>query len=119
MDNSGWEVVLFFNLQLLVLETINDLWVEIPVLGFDGEVFECEVAKAIDLILLLCIKEGDAFALAVAHHDVVGIGEGRVLSSLEVVELLPRGNEKEIPYRTGDVLNSDVFVSLRGVWAHL
>lgn len=112
-------MVLFFNLQLLVLETINDLWVEIPVLGSDGEVFEGEVAETIDLILLLGIEEGDAFAVAVAHHDVVGIGEGSVLSSLEIVELLPRGYEKEIPYRTSDVFNRDVFVSLRGVWAHL
>lgn len=111
--------MLFFNLQLLVLETINDLRVEIPVLGSDGEVFEGEVAETIDLILLLCIEEGDAFAVAVAYHDVVRIGEGRVFSAFKIVELLPRGNEKEIPYRTGDIFNRDVFVSLRGVWAHL
>lgn len=102
-----------------MLEAIHYLGMEFFVLCFDLQILECEVAETIDLILLLGIEERNALAVAVAHHDVVGIGEGRVLSTLEVVELLPRGNEKEIPYRTGDVLNRDVFVSLRGVWAHL
>lgn len=102
-----------------MLEAIHYLGMEFLVLCFDLQILECEVAETIDLILLLGIEERNALAVAVAHHDVVGIGEGRVLSSLEVVELLPRGNEKEIPYRTGDVLNRDVFVSLRGVRTHL
>ncbi len=83
------------------------------------QVLEGEIAETIHLILFLGIEEGVALAIAVAHHDMVGVGEGRVLSALEVVELLPRGYEEEIPYRTGDVLDGYVFVALRGVRAHL
>ena len=49
---------------------------------------------------------------------MVGIGEGRVLSALEVVELLPRGYEEEILNGTCDILNGDVFVALRRIRAH-
>ena len=101
-----------------MLKTINNLWMELLVLGFYVEVFECKIAEMVNLILFLGIKEGLTFAVAVAHHDMVGIGEGRVLSALEVVELLPRGYEKEILNRTCDILNRDVFVPLRRVWAH-
>ena len=82
------------------------------------QVLEGEVAESIDFILFLDIEEGVTLAIAVAHHDMVGIGEGRVLSALEVVELLPRGYEEEILYWTCDILNCNVFVPLRRVRTH-
>ena len=82
------------------------------------QVLEGEVAELIDFILFLDIEEGVTLAIAVAHHDVVGIGEGSVLPALEVIELLPRGYEEKIANRTCDILYSNVFVALRGVWTH-
>ena len=101
-----------------MLKTIHDLWVEFLVLCLYLQILKGEVAETIDFILFLGIEESLAFAVAVAHHDMVGIGEGRVLSALEIVELLPRGYEKEILYWTCDVLNRNVFVPLRRVWTH-
>ena len=102
-----------------MLEAIHDFGMEFLILRLYLQVLEGEVAETIDFILFLGIEESDAFAIAVAHNDVVGIGEGSVLSALEIVELLPGGYEKEIPYRTSDVFNGDVFVALRRVRAHL
>ena len=102
-----------------MLEAIHDFWMEFLILRLYLQVLEGEVAEAIYLVLFLGIEECLALTFAVAHHDMVGIGEGRVLSALEIVELLPGGYEKEIPYRTSDVFNGDVFVALRRVRAHL
>ena len=82
------------------------------------QVLEGEVAESIDFILFLDIEEGVTLAIAVAHHDVVGIREGSVLPALEVVKLLPRGYEEEILNGTCDILNGDVFVALRRIRAH-
>ena len=101
-----------------MLESIHDFGMELLVLCLDLQVLEGEISETIYLVLFLDIEESLAFAIAVAHHDMVGIGEGRVLSALEIVELLPRGYEKKILHRTCDVLNRDVFVALRRVWAH-
>lgn len=101
-----------------MLESIHDFGMELLVVCLYLQVLEGEIAETIDFVLFLDIEESLAFAIAVAHHDMVGVGEGRVLPSLEVVELLPRGYEEKIPYRTGDLLNGDVFVALRRVWAH-
>ena len=102
-----------------MLEAIHDFGMELLVLCLDLQVLEGEISETIYLVLFLGVEEGLTFTVAVAHHDMVGIGEGRVLSALEVVELLPRGYEKEILHRTCDVLNRDVFVALRSVRAHL
>jgi hypothetical protein len=102
-----------------MLEAIHDFGMEFLILKLNLQVLEGEVAETIDFVLFLGIEESDAFAIAVAHNDVVGIGERSVLSALEIVELLPGGYEKEISYRTSDVFNGDVFVALRRVRAHL
>ena len=101
-----------------MLEAIHDFGMEFLVLRLYLQVLEGEVAETIYLVLLLGIEEGDTFAIAVAHHDMVGVGEGRVLSALEVVELLPRGYEKEILNGTCDILNGYIFITLRSVWTH-
>ena len=101
-----------------MLEAIHDFGMELLVLCLDLQVLEGEISETIYLVLFLDIEESLAFAIAVAHHDMVGVGEGRVLPSFEVVELLPRGYEKEILYWTCDILNCNVFVPLRRVWTH-
>ena len=108
-----------FHVDIAMLEAIHDFGMELLVVCLYLQVLEGEIAETIYLVLFLGIEESLALTFAVAHHDMVGIGEGRVLSALEVVELLPRGYEEEIPYRTGDVLDGDVFVALRRIWAHL
>ena len=115
---AGKGLFFLFYFYLSAFKNINYLRMEVLVLSLYLQVLEGEIAKTIDFILFFGVKEGDAFAIAVAHNDMVGIGEWRVLSSLEVVELLPRGYEEEIPYRTCDILDGDVFVALRRVWAH-
>ena len=102
-----------------MLEAIHDFGMELLVVCLYLQVLEGEIAETIYLVLFLGIEESLALTFAVAHHDMVGIGEGRVLSALEIVELLPRSYEKEILHRACDVLNRDVFVALRGVWTHL
>ena len=101
-----------------MFEAIHDFGMEFLVLRFYLQVLEGEIAETIYFVLFLSIEECLALTFAVAHHDMVGIGEGRVLSALEIVELLPRGYEKEILYWTCDILNGDVFVPLRRVWTH-
>ena len=101
-----------------MLEAIHDFGMELLVLRLYLQVLEGEITETIYLVLFLDIEESLAFAIAVAHHDMVGIGEGRVLSALEVVELLPGGYEKKILNGTCDILNGDVFVALRRVWTH-
>ena len=101
-----------------MLEAIHDFGMELLVVCLYLQVLEGEIAETIYLVLFLGVEEGLTFTVAVAHHDMVGIGEGRVLSALEVVELLPRGYEEEILNGTCDILNGDVFVPLRRVWTH-
>ena len=101
-----------------MLEAIHDFGMELFVLCLYLQVLEGEIAETIYLVLFLSIEECLALTFAVAHHDMVGIGEGRVLSALEVVELLPRGYEEEILNGTCDILDGDVFVALRRVRAH-
>ena len=101
-----------------MLEAIHDFGMELLVVCLYLQVLEGEIAEAIDFVLFLSIEECLALTFAVAHHDMVGIGEGRVLSALEVVELLPRGYEEEILNGTCDILDGDVFVALRRVWTH-
>ena len=101
-----------------MLEAIHDFGMELLVVCLYLQVLEGEIAETIYLVLFLGIEECLALTFAVAHHDMVGIGEGRVLSALEVVELLPRGYEEEILNGTCDILDGDVFVALRRVRAH-
>jgi hypothetical protein len=101
-----------------MLEAIHDFGMELLVVCLYLQVLEGEIAETIYLVLFLSIEESLALTFAVAHHDMVGIGEGRVLSALEVVELLPRSYEKEILHRSLDILDGDVFVALRRIRAH-
>ena len=60
-----------------MLEAIHDFGMEFLVLRLYLQVLEGEVAETINLVLFLGIEEGDALAIAVAHDDMVGVGEGR------------------------------------------
>jgi hypothetical protein len=101
-----------------MLEAIHDFGMELLVVCLYLQVLEGEIAETIDFVLFLSIEECLALTFAVAHNDVVGIGEGRVFSALEIVELLPRSYEKKILNGTCDILNCNIFITLRSVWTH-
>ena len=102
-----------------MLEILDYFGFEVDVGCFHFYVFKREVGQAVNVLLRLYVEECVALAFAVAHDDMVRIGEGRVFSSLQVIELCPWCNEDEILDRSFYVLHRDIFVSLRCVRAHL
>ena len=102
-----------------MLEILDYLRLEVDVCSFHFYVFKREVGQAVNVVLRLYVEESVAFTFAVAHYDMVRVGEGRVFSAFQVIELCPRCNEDEILDRSLYVLHCDIFISLRCVRAHL
>ena len=91
----------------------------VAVFGMKFDIFESEVRQFVLVVGALDVEGRVARQADAAHRDVVGIGVGDVLASLQVEELRPWADIYQIARVAGDVFHGDVLVALRRVRAHL
>ena len=88
------------------------------ILRADGQILKGKVAQAVLLRFGCHMEEDGAVHIAVAEGNMVGIGQGDVLPSAQVVELQPGVDVQEAGRLAGHVFKGDVLIMLGGIRAH-